>query len=209
MAAPSASTSNTPRRAHIDGQQFHAANLPYGLSSYFTHPTIEFRPGFPWLFLGRWISSKEFPGAKLDLPDRTAALPYGMTGLFVLATVAGAWAYRHLPAARPPLVTLWLAALPVTLALSAAIATAERYTGDFVPLLVCAGAFGLAAPLWGRLATTALALATLWACLLTFALTLHYQCAIVWGVPADVTQNYSLLRTRVDGFFSDRPTPAP
>ncbi len=197
------------RLAKIDGKQFHAANIPYGLASYFTHPTLEFRPGFPWLYLGPWIPPKAFPAAKLDLPDRTAALPYGMTGLFVLATVAGAWACRLFPAARPPLFTLWAAAIPVTLALSAAIATAERYTGDFVPLLVCAGAFGLAAPLGGRLATTALALATLWACLLTFALTLHYQGAIVWGVPADVTQNYQRLRTRVDGFFSARPTPAP
>ena len=197
------------RLAPIDSKQFHAANIPYGLASYFTHPTLEFRSGFPWLYLGPWIPPKAFPAAKLDLPDRTAALPYGMTGLFVLATVAGACACRHFPAARPPLFTLWAAALPVTLALSAAIATAERYTGDFVPWLICAGAFGLAAPLWGRLATTALALATLWACLLTFALTLHYQGAIVWGVPADVTQNYHLLRARVDGFFSDRRPPAP
>ena len=197
------------RLANIDSQQFHAANIPYGLASYFTHPTLEFRPGFPWLYLGPWIPPKAFPAAKLDLPDRTAALPYGMTGLFVLATVAGAWACRHHPAARPPCLILWLAVLPLTLALSAAIATAERYTGDFVPWLVCAGAFGLAAPRWGRLAAAALTLATLWACLLTFALTLHYQGAIVWGVPPDVTQNYQRLRARVDGFFSDRRPPAP
>eukprot|EP01041_Mallomonas_annulata_P037266 gene37266-60526_t len=56
-----------------------------------------------------------------------------------------------------------------------AIAMAERYTGDWIPFLVCAAAFGLATPVWTRPAATLLALATLWACLLTFAMTLHYQ----------------------------------
>jgi hypothetical protein len=91
----------------------------------------------------------------------------------------------------------------------AAIATAERYTGDFVPFLICAAAFGLAAPAWRPFAAGALAAATLWACALTFAMTLHYQGAMVWGVPDAVKQNYQQLRARVDGFFSGHGPAAP
>ena len=91
----------------------------------------------------------------------------------------------------------------------AAIATSERYTGDFCPFLFCAAAFGLAAPRWRPLTTAALAAATLWACVLTCAVTIHYQGAMVWGVPADVTQRYQQLRQRVDIFFHVRPTLAP
>jgi hypothetical protein len=39
--------------------------------------------------------------------------------------------------------------------------------------------------------------------------TIHYQGAMVWGVPADVTQSYQQLRQRVDNFFHVRPTIAP
>jgi hypothetical protein len=132
-----------------------------------------------------------------------------MTGLFVLATVACAWVCKKNPAARAPVVTLWVAVVPLSVAMFAAIATAERYTGDWIPFLVCAGAFGLAAPAWPRLATALLFAATLWACLLTFAMTLHYQGAIVWGVPPEVKPNYEHLRARIDRVFSVPRAPSP
>lgn len=199
----------SPRRlAHIDGKQFHLSNVPYGLASYFTRSTVEAEPRFPWLYVGRPIPPREFPAAKLDLPDRTLALPYGMTGLFVLATIGCAWAGAKLPSARAPVAILWASVVPLSLAMFAAIATAERYTGDFVPWIVCAAAFGLAAPGWRAVGTAALFGATLWACSLTLATTLHYQGALVWGVPTEVQQNYQHLRQRVDAWFdASRSTP--
>ena len=192
----------TPERlAKIDGQQFHAANLPYGLSSYLLHPNVEITRHFPWLYIGPAVQRQSFPQAKIDFPDRALALPYGMTGLFVLASIAAAWAALKSPAARLPVLTLWAAAVPVSVAMFAAIATSERYTGDFCPFLFCAAAFGLAAPRWRPLTTAALAAATLWACLLTLAITVHYQGTMVWGVPEDVQKNYRQLRAHVDGFF--------
>ena len=197
------------RLAKIDSKQFHPTNLPYGLTAYLLRPTFDFSARFPWVYLAPPIPPTEFAAAKLDLPDRTAALPYGMTGLFLLASVGCVSAYRNSPAARAPVLILWIAAVPFTLAMAAAIATAERYTGDWVPFLVCAGAFGLAAPSWKPLATATLATATLWACLLTFALTLHFQGAMVWGVSDHVKQNYQQLRDHVDGFFTGHRPPSP
>ena len=197
------------RLAKIDGQQFHAANLPYGLSSYLLHPNVEITRHFPWLYIGPAVQRRAFPQAKIDFPDRALALPLGMTGLFVLATVACAAAAAKPSSARTPILVLWTATVPCSLAMFAAIATSERYTGDFCPFLFCAAAFGLAAPRWLPLTTAALAAATLWACVLTCAVTIHYQGAMVWGVPADVTQSYQQLRQRVDNFFHLRPTLAP
>lgn len=197
------------RLAKIDSKQFHLGNIPYGVSAYLLRPTFEFSRHFPWIYLGPFIPPAEFPSAKMDLPDRTAALPYGMTGLFALATAGCAWACRRNPAARAPVLVLWASSIPLSLAMFAAIATAERYTGDWVPFLVCAAAFGLAAPVWSRLATTALALATLWSCLLTPAMALHYQGDTVWGVPDSVKQNYRDLRTRIDRVFLASPPPTP
>ena len=197
------------RLAKIDGQQFHAANIPYGFSSYLLHPNVEITRHFPWLYIGPAVQRRDFPQAKIDFPDRALALPLGMTGLFVLATVAGAAAAMKTSAARNPILVLWTATVPCSLAMFAAIATSERYTGDFCPFLFCAAAFGLAAPRWRPLTTAALAAATLWACVLTCAVTIHYQGAMVWGVPADVTQSYQQLRQRVDHFFHVRPTLAP
>jgi len=197
------------RLAKIDGKQFHAANIPYGVASYLVHPTIEVSSHFPWLYLAHEMPTAEFPAAKLDLPDRTMALPYGMTGLFILSSVVCAWVCVKLPAVRAPILTLWLAIVPTFFAMAAAIAIAERYTGDFVPFLVTAAAYGLAAPVWRPRGAIVLATATLWACLLTFAMAIHYQGAMVWGVPDDVTRSYQQLRDRVDGIFLDRRPAAP
>lgn len=200
---------NPKRLAKIDSKQFHLGNIPYGLNAYLLRPTLETSPHFPWLYLGPYLPTETFPSAKMDLPDRTAALPFGMTGLFALATAACAWACKKNPAARAPVFTLWAASVPLSLAMFAAIATSERYTGDWVPWLIAAAAFGLAGCRWSRLATTVLVAATLWACLLTVAITLHYQGAMVWGVPESVTKNYQQLRARVDGFFLPERAPPP
>jgi len=125
-----------------------------------------------------------------------------MPGLFLLSTLGCAAAFFAHPAARGAIVVTWAAVLPMSVALCAAIATAQRYTGDWIPFLVGAAALGLAAletaSLRLRLALRALLFGcTLAALLLTFALTLHYQRETVWGVPEEFRQSYQNLRTRL------------
>ena len=188
------------RLAHIDGQSFHAANVPYGAYTYFVRPNLRFEPLFPFVYLGSPTPGREFPAAKLDLPDHTLAIPFAMPGLFFLTVLAAAAFARA--ALRAPLLLTGAAVLPMSLALFAAVATAQRYTADWLPFLTCAAAIGLAslAPLtaWLRRALSALVVVfTTVAVLLTFALTLHYQRETVWGVPEEIRQSYQQLRPRL------------
>ena len=91
----------------------------------------------------------------------------------------------------------------MSLALFAAVATAQRYTGDFCPLLITAAALGLAGVCSLRRAARAIALllaglATAAAVAVTWALTLHYQGDTLWGVPEETRANYRELRRVVD-----------
>ncbi len=194
------------RLAHIDGKSFHAANIPYGFYTYFVRPNLRLEPGFPWIHWGARAPGREFPAAKIDLPDHTVAVPWAIPSLFALATLGSAAAFVFRPRARPALAVLWLAVLPMSFALFAAVATAQRYTGDFCPLLIAAAAFGLAtlegaASRWIIGVRVMIALLTLAAVAVTGALTIHYQGDYLWGVPEEVKQNYQALRQRVDGFF--------
>jgi hypothetical protein len=190
------------RLAKIDGKNFHAANISYGFYSYLMRPHFRGERRFPWIYLGSPHPAPAFPKAKIDLPDHTLAIPWSMPGLFLLSTLGCAAAFVVLPTARRALVVAWVAVLPMSVALFAAIATAQRYTGDWIPFLVCAAALGLAAletaPPRLRLALRTLLFAcTLAAVLLTFALTLHYQRETVWGVAEEVRQSYQNFRTRL------------
>jgi hypothetical protein len=205
-------TGTPGRLEHIDGRSFHLANLPFNFDTYVRRPNFRIEPGFPWIYLGAKTPRRDFPHAKIDLPDFTLALPYAMPSLFLLGTLGCLGAVLAFPGTRFAVGLLWLAALPMTLALFAAVATAQRYTGDFCPLLISAGAFGLAAlertsPSW-RLLLRALALAaTLAAISVTVALTLHYQGQEVWGVPDETRAKYQELRRRVDDFFGVSSNP--
>ena len=148
------------------------------------------------------------------LPDFTLAIPYAMPSLFALATLGCLGAVVGFPSARTPILTLWLAALPMTLALFAAIATAQRYTGDFCPLLICAACFGLAvteslATPWLVGIRLLITIATLCAMAVTTALTLHYQGETLWGVPESTRRNYQELRRSIDAFFGTTPAIPP
>lgn len=200
------------RLAHIDGRSFHLVNLPYNFDTYVLRPNFRIEPRFPWIYLGTHAPQREFPRAKIDLPDHTLALPYAMPSLFFLATLGCLGAAIALPGTRLALGALWAAMLPMTLALFAAVATAQRYTGDFCPFLICAAALGLTAtesapPLWRRALRVSLVLLTLAAVAITAALTLHYQGDTLWGVPEDVRQNYQLLRRRIDASLGIPPAP--
>ncbi len=193
------------RLAKIDGKSFHSANVPFGAYTYFVRPNLRFENKFPFVYLGSPEPGREFPAAKLDLPDHTLAIPFAMPGLFSLTLLAILGAFVR-PLARTPLLITGAAVIPMSLALFAAIATAQRYTADWLPFLTCAAALGLASLDTStsglRLALHALlSLVTLAAVLLTFALTLHYQRETVWGVPEDIRQSYQTLRPRLTPSF--------
>ena len=194
------------RLAKIDGRSFHLSNLPFNSYTYLVRPNFRVERHFPWLYLGSGVPGHFFPAAKTDLADETLAFPCAMPGFFALATIACAWAFARRPAARRSAAIIWLAAAPMTLAMFAAVATAERYTADFCPFLICAAALGLAAldsaaPRWRAAGLGALGATTLWACLLGAAMALHYQRDSAWGVPEDVRANYQEMQRRVDAFF--------
>ncbi len=201
------------RLAAIDGRSFHLVNLPFNFHSYVSRPNLELKPNFPWIYHGRALTADDFPRAKVDLPDHTVALTYASSSLFLPATLGSITAVARFPALLAPVACLWLAALPMSLALFAAIATAQRYTGDFCPFLIAAAAVALAAfdvrafthTRWPRFVLIALTAASL---AITAALTIHYQRAVVWGVPDELRADYQQFRQRVDAFFGVPPPPS-
>ena len=98
----------------------------------------------------------------------------------------------------------------MSLAIFAAVATAQRYTGDFCPLLVTASALGLAGisalrPAARVIALILAGLATTAAVAVTWALTLHYQGDTLWGVPEETRAHYRELRQAVDAGVTPKP----
>lgn len=194
------------RLATIEGKNFHAANVPYGVYTYVLRPNFRIEPHFPWFYVTARDPGRAFPDARIDLPDHTLALPFSMPGLFLLSTLGGLAVLIWFPSGRSSILVAWVAVVPMSLAMFAAIATAQRYTGDWVPFLGCAGALGLAAllaaPVRQRVALgSVLALLTIAAMALTFALTLHYQRETVWGVDEGVRKSYQELRRGIDAAF--------
>lgn len=201
---------NPERLAAIDGQSLHAVNLPFNFYTYLVRPNYRIEAGFPWIYLGSTVPGHYFPKAKIDLADHTLAITYAMPGLFTLATVGCLGAALLAPALRSAIGLVWLASLPMTLVLFAAVATAQRYTGDFCPLLITAASLALAAlprcpPPWQSvwppiaLVTGAAGVAV------TVALTLHYQGETLWGVPEPTRANYRQLRHTIDRCFDLAP----
>jgi hypothetical protein len=201
---------NKERLAVIDGKSLHAVNLPFNFYTYIIRPNFRVERGFPWIYLGSPIPGHYFPQAKIDLPDHTLAMPYSMPSLFALATLGGLVALVLAPGLRAALALVWLAAVPMTLILFAAVATAQRYTGDFCPPLIAAAALALAglegirAP-WRRIDQSLTAAATVAAIAVTVALTLHYQGETLWGVPEETRANYQEMRQTLDRVFGVAP----
>lgn len=192
------------RIAAIDGKNMHAANIPFNFYSYFWYPNLRFEGKFPWIYLNATGPRRDFPKAKMDLPDATLAIPYAMPALFVLATVGAMLVAWRRSEARAILAVAWLALAAPSFILLTAIATAHRYTGDFCPFLIAAAVWPLAAldGISRRRRTIAfglIAAAGVWSLILTFAFTLHYQRAVVWGVPEEFRQSYRGWQERLSG----------
>jgi hypothetical protein len=167
------------------------------------------RPQFPYL-----VTSSHAPGpgskAKIDLAEPMLGLPYAMPGLFWLGfvgVVGSFWRCRQL---RPMALVLGLAALPMTLALFAAMATSQRYTADFLPFMIGAAALGTitldaARPAWKSLGRGLFTALTAFAILVSLALALRYQGELIWNIPERVTRNYQDMGRRVDSLLGIRP----
>jgi hypothetical protein len=196
---------NAARLARIDGKNFHLGNLHRNLDAYLLRPLWIFRPTFPYVYAGD-PAPRPYPGSKIDVGEPILGLPYAMPALFALAAVGLTAAFWRHAALRPALLSLGLAAVPLTLALATAVATSHRYTADFCPFLLGAAACGCLAVddltrRWRAPALALLGVLTVAALLIILALTLHYQGEGTWGVPDNVMQDYQKLRLRVDQFF--------
>lgn len=197
---------SAPRLARIEGRNFHFLNLRFNAYTYAVRPNVQLEPRFPWLYAGPSKPKPFFPEAKSDFSEPTVAFPFSMPVLFVFATIGCILAGLVAPAARRSAALNWFAVVPMAFAMFTAIATAHRYTADFCPFLITGAALGLAAleclalP-WRAACRSTVMVTTLWAIVLTGALTLHYQGEIVWGVSDTVKQNYQRLRDHVDIFF--------
>ncbi|MBI5689429.1 MAG: hypothetical protein HZC55_04975 [Verrucomicrobia bacterium] len=201
---------NPARLAAIDGRSMHTANLPFNFYTYLVRPNVRLEPRFPWIYLGARTPGYHFPKAKIDLPDHTLALPYSMPALFALATLGAAAAFVSSPSLRMPIAVTGLAAVPMTLLLFAAVATAQRYTGDFCPPLIVSAALALAAFDAGgktlrRWLQPPLAAAVLAGVAVNLALTLEYQGNYLWGVPEEKRLEYRAQRAAIDRWFGLPP----
>ncbi len=199
------------RLAAIDGKPFHVANLPFTFSTYFLRPNLRAEPRFPFLFVDRAKPDGAFAGARMDYLSATLALPYSMAGLFFLALGSAAWMWRASPKGRFGVLLIWSAAVPMTLAMLAAVAVAQRYTADFCPALIAAAGFGSAALAGSRqvlrvLLGTFLVCLTVWSIVFTAAFTLEYQGTVVWGVPEDTRARYRRMQQRIDHALPARPS---
>jgi hypothetical protein len=190
------------RLAAIRGRNFHVENLRHNFDAYAWRPHFVFRPTFPYLCTAPHPGD-DYREARIDLAEPTLAVPWSMPALALLAFAGGAWAFARWRAARLPLLLVAAGSAPMVLALLAAIAISQRYTGDFCPPLALAAAFGivaldlLPAPA-RRLAWPALALLAVASVLVTLALALHYQGEVVWGVPDEFKARYQMLRQAAD-----------
>jgi hypothetical protein len=196
---------NATRLARIDGKQFHLSNISFGFDAYFGKRTIQTTRHFPY-FAPKGLDSRHYPRAKLDMTEPMAGVPWAMPALSILALLGvAAWTAAN-GGLRREVVAVWMAVLPTAIAMFAAVAVSHRYTTDFVPFLITAGALGVAvidrwSGAWGRLWRTIVVLACALSIAITVALTLSFQGEGVWGVPDETQQHFRELRTRVDSFF--------
>lgn len=197
------------RLANIEGRNFHAGNVPYGLAGYLWRPNAELRATFPYLFI-HGNDPLDFPGSRIDLPENTLGLPWAMPTLTLLAALGFGVMWLRWPGATAPLVVLAGGLAPMAAALLAAVAQSHRYTADFVPFLIAAAAFGLAGS--DILTTTPrrwwlglTALLTPVTIVLTLAITVHYQGEGVWGVSEDIKERYLAMRRWSDHALGFQP----
>ena len=195
------------RLAQIEGRNFHLANFPYVFRTYTWKPNFTLRPTFPWFYI-TGENPREDPATRIDLAEPTLALPYAMPALTLLATFAVGLAAWRRPPLRLPAMVVGLSIIPMGAAMVMAVAVSHRYTTDFCPWIITLAALGLSglpsSSAWKRSLLTIAVPLTLVSVMITLAITIHYQGALVWGVPPDVSERYRALRLSVDNVFGVR-----
>lgn len=194
------------RLARIDGKQFHLTNVRFGLGTYVLTPTLAVRKQFPYFFHDGADPAK-YPRAKLDLVEPMAGLPWAMPGLTLLALIGLATASRSL---LPQIGAIWIAAIPSSVAMFAAIAVSHRYTGDFVPFLIAAASIGMAGidrfgGAWGWLCRSVIVAVCITSVAITAALTLRQQGEMLWGVAPEIQERYQALKQSAERLFDQHP----
>ncbi len=193
--------------AVLEHKNFHLSNLRFNTDAYLLRPAFSVSRTFPYVYR-EYLDRRQYPESRMAYRDQTLAMPWALPGLFALALAGGALAAVTTPPARRPLALLTLAALPAALAMLTAVAVTQRYEADFCPFLIAAAAFGVVAlptapaPLRRPVAVVAAALGVL-GVLITFALTVHHQREIVWGVPEEARRHYQEFRNRLDGIGTE------
>jgi hypothetical protein len=193
----------TPEQLAVLGHRnFHLSNLRFNADTYLRRPVFSLSDRFPYIYR-EFINRREYPESRMAYRDPVLALPWSMPALVALAAAGSVLAFGAASPARGAVAVLWMAGLPSVIAMLTAVAVTQRYTADFVPLLIGTGAFGLVAieglPRELRLVTRfLLAVLTVAGAAVTLAITLHYQGKDVWGVPEEVRANYAAICRRVD-----------
>lgn len=186
----------------IAGKNFHLSNFRYNFDAYMWRPDFAIERRFPFIYI-RNPQDLYYPGIRIDLFEPTLAMPYTMPALVFLSLLAGTFTLVAWPEARSALGVIGAAGSVMALALFTAVAVSHRYTGDFCPALILSGAFGLQSfellpDRWRKALMIFTAILAALGIAITIAITLHYQGAVVWGVPDEVKARYESLRTTVD-----------
>ncbi|MFA5264887.1 MAG: hypothetical protein WC378_13770 [Opitutaceae bacterium] len=198
----------TPERlANIEGKAFHLANIPFCFNTYVTVQNFSVTRDFPFYYIGGGYSPSYYFKPRIDVAEPTVAFPWAMPSLFMLASLGSVYVLLRAPRLLPYSAVLWVALLPMSLAMFCAAAVSQRYTADFCTFLVCASCVSLAA-LSGcleRLRRTVIVIVfalTLLSILITYAITIQNQGAGVWGVPDEVPAHYKHLKKQMNELFS-------
>jgi len=125
----------------IGQSKFHLENIPFGASTYLLQPNLRLTWSIPFIHVGIGLQGFGSTIARLDVADRTVALPFSTPCLFFLACGGVVAARRR--NVRVPVAIAVAASLPVYIALFAFMATAQRYSVDLFPPLVVTAAFAL------------------------------------------------------------------
>jgi hypothetical protein len=190
------------RHAAIAGKNFHLSNFRFNFDAYMWRPDFSIEAKFPFVFI-RSPQDIVYPGVRIDLFEPTLPMPYSMPALILLSLIAGTFTLAVWPEARSALGVIGVAGSVMAFALFTAVAVSHRYTGDFCPPLILSGAFALHSlerlPVpWRRATMIFTAILAVLGIVITIAITLHYQGAVVWGIPNEVKARYESLRTSVD-----------
>jgi hypothetical protein len=192
----------------LAGRNFHLNNLRFNTDAYLLHPSFSLRSGFPYIYR-EYIDRRRYPESRIAYRDQTLAIPWSMPGFFALGVGGGLVAFAGMHACRTLLLVGALGAIPASFAMLTAVAVTQRYEADFCLFLIVPAAFGTVASEVLPKATRTFVAITIWTLsiagmLISFALTLHHQREIVWGVPEEMRQNYREFAQRVDAFFNEK-----